>query len=430
MIIPSNNNPFKSTTKPFVQTNAFLNNLSSSNLFDEDDTESIFSSKQTDDVKPILNNTQNIPNSVNPLANNDKELKDVFSQKSASEQKSTPPQNENTQSASEEYCESGSHSQKENEASETNSTSMYKIDKATKFTKISKDKTKIIRPNSPLSTSKLLKSKLVPTEGSTKSAPKQGVHKEEILTKDKLVNNLNGQSNIVTTSTDLNSKFEKILHEIKELKQSKALLETQYKEELIKVKLYEKELTELRTNSNTNKLKEIKENEEMLKLEIKNLQNNVAYRIKENELLSKQNEDSTRHIAKLHEYLREYLENKKVSPYPEQDEKIRKGKDGDYNIERGDNDYSYSNSENKIENQDNEKFHQPEGVKVTTSDDKAASLFEEENPDLLFSVSEKSCFDDKSKRDEESRLSKPTKGHTKVIGSGKEERLISSHFSR
>lgn len=115
------------------------------------------------------------------------------------------------------------------------------------------------------------------------------------------------------TSSELSNKLEKLKNEIIELKQSKTSLESDYNIELNKTKLYEKELEELRSSIQIFKQKEMTQNEDMLRLEIENLRNNVDYKNKENDLLKRENITLSREIKKLQKYIREFFNNGKLN---------------------------------------------------------------------------------------------------------------------
>jgi hypothetical protein len=104
-------------------------------------------------------------------------------------------------------------------------------------------------------------------------------------------------------------RLEKLKHEIIELKQSKTALEIDYDNEKRKNKLYEKEIDELKKAIQVFKIKEISESEKMLRLEISNLNNTLEFRIKENDLLRKENEMVAKQLKKYESYFKDFIEN-------------------------------------------------------------------------------------------------------------------------
>lgn len=128
-------------------------------------------------------------------------------------------------------------------------------------------------------------------------------------------------------SPDISKRIDILVHEIKELKQMKSAVELKLKEETMKVLSYQKEIIQLREQVNYYKLKEIKEGEGILKLENQSLKNNINFRMKENELLVKQNASLNNHIAQLQNYIKAYIDNKKkeaeqISQLHEYDEEL------------------------------------------------------------------------------------------------------------
>ena len=120
------------------------------------------------------------------------------------------------------------------------------------------------------------------------------------------------KENEVENFSDLMKNLDLLKKEIWELKHTKIAIQTSYEVEINKNHAYHYEIELLRKQINEFKVKEIKEGEAMLKLEIKCLSENILYHKKTNELLQKENESLKNEVKKLQEYITDIIEIKNL----------------------------------------------------------------------------------------------------------------------
>lgn len=146
-------------------------------------------------------------------------------------------------------------------------------------------------------------------------------HDTKITNIEDNITNNNMNAGLGLTSSELFHKLDKLKKEIRDLKQSKSTLESNYQLACNKNKIYEKEIEELRKDLGQFKKREIKEGPESMKLEIQSLKNSLEYRRRENELLKKENESLHIENKKLQEYLKKF---KLESKYQQKEENVSK----------------------------------------------------------------------------------------------------------
>ena len=109
---------------------------------------------------------------------------------------------------------------------------------------------------------------------------------------------------------------------LEKLKSDIITLEAKYDDQVKLNKTYQEELESLRNNARDGKSKEILENEKMLKLEITNLNNNINFRIQENELLKKENQILNEQLKKYEKIITE-LSNNDIPVQIKHEEKVQ-----------------------------------------------------------------------------------------------------------
>lgn len=229
---------------------------------------------------------------------------------------------------------------------------MHKIEKTTKFATNSSKKSGI-KPvpitNSPMLVNRSEKERDNQSQRSYKSEIKSAMtgksttknnnnedyykqSTEENPTDDNINNNnLNASLTNLNTglsSSELSKKLEKLKNEIKDLKQNKAAVETNYEIEVKKINSYKEEIDQLRKRLNEYKNKEIRENETMLNLEIQNLKNSLNYRQRENELLAKENGSLKAQLHNMQHYMKNMIEERKSEEKLREVEEPRSNEEG------------------------------------------------------------------------------------------------------